>query len=308
LIGGGGGGGGGGGESSPMYAERGPPPAAPPSREAVPKQNRDDVEMTVDDVDVRMLDDDERAPPPPATDMDVDVDVDAPASLARPPDVDASIVDASIVGALAPRDGDRDDAAPLEIPFEHTLAECVFKRVVDAHAVVSSLVTRTLLDHLGVETHARAIDAYVLLGAGDFATRLIEGLELAARVDDRATARGGAARQGETLDASRLSTALHAATRESSAASDPLASRLSLLPRDPLLAERGGDDDAIAIDDGGFPGFSFTRERDDAMRRASFSEHDARMVDHVDGAYDVEVRSISHWSPYDRVGVVNADP
>ena len=104
---------------------------------------------------------------------------------------------------------------PLETPFPVTLAECVPRVVLDRHRVVSRLVTAAVLDHLGAETHAAAVGKYILCGAGDFSSVLVEGVEAAARAD---AARGG---WGATSHA--LRDALHAAVKESAASADPLA-------------------------------------------------------------------------------------
>ena len=107
---------------------------------------------------------------------------------------------------------------PLETPFPVTLAECVSRVVLDRHRVVSRLVTTAaVLDHLGAETHAAAVGKYILCGAGDFSSVLVEGVEAAARAD---AARGG---WGATSHA--LRDALHAAVKESAASADPLAAR-----------------------------------------------------------------------------------
>ena len=106
---------------------------------------------------------------------------------------------------------------PLETPFPVTLAECVSRVVLDRHRVVSRLVTAAVLDHLGAETHAAAVGKYILCGAGDFSSVLVEGVEAAARAD---AARGG---WGATSHA--LRDALHAAVKESAASADPLAAR-----------------------------------------------------------------------------------
>ena len=150
---------------------------------------------------------------------------------------------------------------PLETPFPVTLAECVSRVVLDRHRVVSRLVTAAMLDHLGAETHAAAVGKYILCGAGDFSSVLVEGVEAAARAD---AARGG---WGATSHA--LRDALHAAVKESAASADPLAARVALRPRTEAVSRLAGE------------GVS-------RLDRSSFSEHSARMMDHVDAEYRVE--------------------
>ena len=150
---------------------------------------------------------------------------------------------------------------PLETPFPVTLAECVSRAVLDRHRVVSRLATAAMLDHLGAETHAAAVGKYILCGAGDFSSALVEGVEAAARAD---AARGG---WGATSHA--LRDALHAAVKESAASADPLAARVALRPRTEEVSRLAGD------------GVS-------RLDRSSFSEHSARMMDHVDAEYRVE--------------------
>ena len=150
---------------------------------------------------------------------------------------------------------------PLETPFPVTLAECVSRVVLDRHRVVSRLVTAAVLDHLGAETHAAAVGKYILCGAGDFSSVLVEGVEAAARAD---AARGG---WGATSHA--LRDALHAAVKESAASADPLAARVALRPRTEAVSRLAGEDVS-------------------RLDRSSFSEHSARMMDHVDAEYRVE--------------------
>ena len=106
-------------------------------------------------------------------------------------------------------------------------------RVLDRHRVVSRLVTAAVLDHLGAETHAAAVGKYILCGAGDFSSVLVEGVEAAARAD---AARGG---WGATSHA--LRDALHAAVKESAASADPLAARVALRPRTEAVSRLAGD-------------------------------------------------------------------
>ena len=150
---------------------------------------------------------------------------------------------------------------PLETPFPVTLAECVSRAVLDRHRVVSRLATAAMLDHLGAETHAAAVGKYILCGAGDFSSVLVEGVEAAARAD---AARGG---WGATSHA--LRDALHAAVKESAASADPLAARVALRPRTEAVSRLAGEDVS-------------------RLDRSSFSEHSARMMDHVDAEYRVE--------------------
>lgn len=154
----------------------------------------------------------------------------------------------------------------LETPFPVTLSECVSRVVLDRHRVVSRLVVSAMLDHLGAEAHAAAVGKYILCGAGDFASALVEGVEAAARAD---AARGG---WGATSHA--LRDALHAAVKESTAIADPLAARVELRPRAPEFdaggTRRAGSSSAGSGSAGGF------------------SEHSARMMDHVEAEYRVE--------------------
>ena len=94
-----------------------------------------------------------------------------------------------------------------------------------------------------------------------FSSALVEGVEAAARAD---AARGG---WGATSHA--LRDALHAAVKESAASADPLAARVALRPRTEEVSRLAGD------------GVS-------RLDRSSFSEHSARMMDHVDAEYRVE--------------------
>jgi predicted metalloendopeptidase len=58
--------------------------------------------------------------------------------------------------------------------------------------------------------------------------------------------------------------------------------------------------------------YYLSADPDRVALRAKYVAHVAKMLTLVGGEYEdaaiAEVRSPSHWSPYDRVGVVNADP
>ena len=170
------------------------------------------------------------------------------------------------------------DAVEVDVPLPVALAACVRRPVLDLHGVMARLVVATMLDHLGVEAHAAAIGRYLLCGAGDFASALVEGLVASARAEAaRSTAAGavglspavekqrrryradGAPSSGASASARGVDDALHRALRESSAANDPLASRLRLAPRSPP------SDSSVA-----------------------FSEHSVGMVDFVEGEYVLE--------------------
>ena len=84
----------------------------------------------------------------------------------------------------------------LEVPLPVVLRECVEAVVRDRHDVVSRLVVATMLDHLGVEAHLSAVGRYVLCGAGDFATALVQGLEATASSSAALAARARASRMG----------------------------------------------------------------------------------------------------------------
>ena len=143
------------------------------------------------------------------------------------------------------------------------LRECVEAVVTDRHDVVSRLVVAAMLDHLGVEAHLGAVGRYVLCGAGDFATALVQGLEAASSSSAALAARARASRMGVAgygggVGAGELRAVLDVAVRETSVFGDPLAQRFELAPANPP------DPDAV------------------------FSEHSLGMVDFVRGSYRLE--------------------
>ena len=150
-----------------------------------------------------------------------------------------------------------------EVPLPVVLRECVEAVVTDRHDVVSRLVVAAMLDHLGVEAHLGAVGRYVLCGAGDFATALVQGLEAASSSSAALAARARASRMGVAgygggVGAGELRAALDVAARETSVFGDPLAQRFELAPANPP------DPDAV------------------------FSEHSLGMVDFVRGSYRLE--------------------
>ena len=155
----------------------------------------------------------------------------------------------------------RDDG--LEVPLPVVLRECVEAVVTDRHDVVSRLVVAAMLDHLGVEAHLGAVRRYVLCGAGDFATALVQGLEAASSSSAALAARARASRMGVAgygggVGAGELRAVLDVAVRETSVFGDPLAQRFELAPANPP------NPDAV------------------------FSEHSLSMVDFVRGSYRLE--------------------
>jgi hypothetical protein len=151
----------------------------------------------------------------------------------------------------------------LEVPLPVVLRECVEAVVRDRHDVVSRLVVATMLDHLGVEAHLSAVGRYVLCGAGDFATALVQGLEATASSSAALAARARASRMGVAgygggVSARELRAVNEVAARETSVFGDPLAQRFELTPGHP---------------------------RDP---HAVFSEHSHTMVDFVHGTYRLE--------------------
>ena len=120
-----------------------------------------------------------------------------------------------------------------------------------------------MLDHLGVEAHLSAVGRYVLCGAGDFATALVQGLEATASSSAALAARARASRMGVAgygggVSARELRAVNEVAARETSVFGDPLAQRFELTPGHP---------------------------RDP---HAVFSEHSHTMVDFVHGTYRLE--------------------
>ena len=187
------------------------------------------------------------------------VDEDAPE---EPPAVDEPKAEdtggTSFEPSTSPARGDG-----LEVPFPVVLRECVEAVVTDRHDVVSRLVVAAMLDHLGVEAHLGAVGRYVLCGAGDFATALVQGLEATSSSSAALAARARASRMGVAgygggVGAGELRTVLDVAVRETSVFGDPLAQRFELAPAAPP------DPDAV------------------------FSEHSLGMVDFVRGSYRLE--------------------
>ena len=168
----------------------------------------------------------------------------------------------SVVKDLIDANDDGNDDG-LEVPLPVVLRECVEAVVRDRHDVVSRLVVATMLDHLGVEAHLSAVGRYVLCGAGDFATALVQGLEATASSSAALAARARASRMGVAgygggVSARELRAVNEVAARETSVFGDPLAQRFELTPGHP---------------------------RDP---HAVFSEHSHTMVDFVHGTYRLE--------------------
>ena len=191
-------------------------------------------------------------------DDSANVDEDAPE---EPSAVDEPKAEDTGGTSLEPSTETRDDS--LEVPLPVVLRECVEAVVTDRHDVVSRLVVAAMLDHLGVEAHLGAVGRYVLCGAGDFATALVQGLEAASSSSAALAARARASRMGVAgygggVGAGELRAVLDVAARETSVFGDPLAQRFELAPANPP------DPDAV------------------------FSEHSLGMVDFVRGSYRLE--------------------
>ena len=191
-------------------------------------------------------------------DDSANVDEDAPE---EPSAVDEPKAEDTGGTSLEPSTETRDDG--LEVPLPVVLRECVEAVVTDRHDVVSRLVVAAMLDHLGVEAHLGAVGRYVLCGAGDFATALVQGLEAASSSSAALAARARASRMGVAgygggVGAGELRAVLDVAVRETSVFGDPLAQRFELAP-----ANLPNPD-------------------------AVFSEHSLGMVDFVRGSYRLE--------------------
>ena len=171
----------------------------------------------------------------------------------------------------------------LEIPLPVLVERCVSGPIRDARAVAASLVARTFLEHLGLETHCAAMRAFLLCGAGDFASALAERVADAAAKSAslapirRAGADGWADSTFATslrAPAAALRDALESARLQSSACDDPMARRWRLRARVPP-----GDVGTVVA--GGAGAYS-------GVRDAAFSEHSAGMVDFLDASYELE--------------------
>ena len=158
----------------------------------------------------------------------------------------------------------------LEIPLAALVDRCVSGPIRDARAVVASLVARTFLEHLGLETHCASMRAFLLCGAGDFASALAE------RVDDAAArARVAGACQG-AAPAAFLRDALESARLQSSACDEPLARRWR--PRRAARLPEANEASRSASYSASYSG----------VRDAAFSEHSAGMVDFLEASYELE--------------------
>ena len=145
--------------------------------------------------------------------------------------------------------------------------------------MAASLVARTFLEHLGLETHCAAMRAFLLCGAGDFASALAERVADAAAksaslAPSLAGADGWADSTGLRAPAAALRDALESARLQSSACDDPMARRWRLRARVPP-----GDVGTVVA--GGAGLYS-------GVRDAAFSEHSAGMVDFLDASYEME--------------------
>jgi hypothetical protein len=177
-----------------------------------------------------------------------------------------------ISSEISPEISSEISSVSLEPPFVVILERCVLTPLRDARRVFSSLVVRAFVDHLGVEKHVQAVDSFLLCGAGDFASALVEGVAAAA-------ARARVAGWGVTPAA--VGDALERAVRASSAGTDPLAARWRLRARAPDLGSGRGGGQPPAPDP---PLERHYRGIPDAQ----FSEHHAGMVDFLDASYALE--------------------
>ena len=107
--------------------------------------------------------------------------------------------------------------------------------MLDRRAAVSRVAAHALATHLGAAAHVRATARYLLGGAGDFTSALVEAVARAANAAAAKAARDArrglgvsGPGSGSGIGARALRDALASAIRESSAASDPLASRLAI--------------------------------------------------------------------------------
>lgn len=160
---------------------------------------------------------------------------------------------------------EREREPVLEIPLAALVDRCVSGPIRDARAVVASLVARTFLEHLGLETHCASMRAFLLCGAGDFASALAERV-----ADAAARARVAGACQG-AAPAAFLRDALESARLQSSACDEPLARRWRLRSRAPPKADEAS--------------YSASYK---GVRDAAFSEHSAGMVDFLEASYELE--------------------
>ena len=163
---------------------------------------------------------------------------------------------------------EREREPVLEIPLAALVDRCVSGPIRDARAVVASLVARTFLEHLGLETHCASMRAFLLCGAGDFASALAERV-----ADAAARARVAGACQG-AAPAAFLRDALESARLQSSACDEPLARRWRLRSRAPPEANEASRSASYALYSG--------------VRDAAFSEHSAGMVDFLEASYELE--------------------
>lgn len=157
----------------------------------------------------------------------------------------------------------------LEIPLAALVDRCVSGPIRDARAVVASLVARTFLEHLGLETHCASMRAFLLCGAGDFASALAERV-----ADAAARARVAGACQG-AAPAAFLRDALESARLQSSACDEPLARRWRLRSRALPEANEASRSASYSASYSG-------------VRDAAFSEHSAGMVDFLEASYELE--------------------
>ena len=155
----------------------------------------------------------------------------------------------------------------LEIPLPVLVERCVSGPIRDARAVAASLVARTFLEHLGLETHCAAMRAFLLCGAGDFASALAGASPTAASASlapSRAGADGWAIRFGLRAPAA-LRDALESARLQSSA-------RATTRWRADGVCARVPPGDVGTVVAGGAGAYT-------GVRDAAFSEHSAGMVD-----------------------------
>tara|TARA_B110000977_G_scaffold109043_1_gene141862 strand:- start:562 stop:2079 length:1518 start_codon:yes stop_codon:yes gene_type:complete len=161
------------------------------------------------------------------------------------------------------RDSGTVTSLPLETPFPVITQTCVSGPIRDRLVVFSKLVAETFVEHLGLEHHVEAVGKYVLCGAGDFASALLERVSFLASAGVvgggwGVTAPGGAA------------DALDGALRASSAMNDPLAQRFRIAVRVPSTPHAAPETTYSGI------------------RNPTFSEHNLGMVDFLHASYALE--------------------